>query len=599
MSIRNFLGVLFLINSIGKAVFNHNHTKLQLPLSLYQKQKIKNFCNDRIIKPKLADVIEFMKDVTIKKGSIKTFLNSLYKISRNDAKDLLNILLGVKARIPNYYLSYSKTNDEILNSLFWASDKMKYNYSKYGDVVLFDTTFKTNRFRMPLGIFVGMSAYGKNIFYGMVIIHDESFESFQWTFKQFLACHKTEPETFICDEDSSIIKAAKDVFRKSKINICEWHKEGNFKKNLSHLKKSEETKDVLQQMIALITSTGDFETKFNKIIEQLQKTNQIKALEYVNLQNKNKHLWARQFTEVAFTLNIHTTSRSESTNSTLKGILNFNSNVALTQLWVVLDKLEDHNFMVQERYLSRDILNITSKNSLIMKLSEILTPYSLDRVIDEFILASNYRSVFKNNIYEVSRIQNTNKRNIFVSEGKLTCTCPTSISMRLPCRHIICVFLSTELDMKILYCDKRWYLKQEISKLYHMNSTISEEFTKLTVNDNENSIQSNLTYEMPSETNNLPNLSTSLQLERLNSACVLLRENENAFKDKLLFSQNSDNNIDEVVNEEAEDLEEDENIRLHNTEAGDFKNIQDPHPVKTKGRPTKAKRTKGVLESTY
>jgi len=39
-------------------------------------------------------------------------------------------------------------------------------YKKYGDIVVFDTTYKVNSYEMPFKIFVGMNNHEKTILFG-------------------------------------------------------------------------------------------------------------------------------------------------------------------------------------------------------------------------------------------------------------------------------------------------------------------------------------------------------------------------------------------------------------------------------------------------
>lgn len=51
-----------------------------------------------------------------------------------------------------------KTNEvNQLTHLFYISHEMKKNYTQYHDVVIIDSTFKTNRFNMVLVLIVGVN----------------------------------------------------------------------------------------------------------------------------------------------------------------------------------------------------------------------------------------------------------------------------------------------------------------------------------------------------------------------------------------------------------------------------------------------------------
>ena len=64
--------------------------------------------------------------------------------------------------------------------------EQKMNYCRFHDVVVFDNTYKTNRFGMPFGIFTGVNNYGQSVCFAGVIMSDKTAESFIWTFTSFL-----------------------------------------------------------------------------------------------------------------------------------------------------------------------------------------------------------------------------------------------------------------------------------------------------------------------------------------------------------------------------------------------------------------------------
>jgi hypothetical protein len=74
------------------------------------------------------------------------------------------MLTTLQIKFPNYFFQYTKDTQNRLEKVIWISHKMKINYANFGDVVIFDTTFRTNRFKLPLGFFVGISNEGKSIF---------------------------------------------------------------------------------------------------------------------------------------------------------------------------------------------------------------------------------------------------------------------------------------------------------------------------------------------------------------------------------------------------------------------------------------------------
>jgi hypothetical protein len=60
-------------------------------------------------------------------------------------------------------------------------------YQHFGDAITFDTTYKTNLYNMPFGIFVGVNNHFQSVLLGGVRMTDETIASFRWVLKEFLS----------------------------------------------------------------------------------------------------------------------------------------------------------------------------------------------------------------------------------------------------------------------------------------------------------------------------------------------------------------------------------------------------------------------------
>jgi hypothetical protein len=80
-------------------------------------------------------------------------------------------------------------SEEQIANIFWVDAKMITDFAHFGDVVSFDTTFGTNKESRPFGVFVGFNQFRETVVFGVVLMYDETFESFKLLFETFLKAH--------------------------------------------------------------------------------------------------------------------------------------------------------------------------------------------------------------------------------------------------------------------------------------------------------------------------------------------------------------------------------------------------------------------------
>ena len=90
----------------------------------------------------------------------------------------------------NEYFYYEVQVDEqnVIKNVFWSHASQRAEYRDFGDVVTFDTTYKTNVYSMPLAMFVGSNHQLQNVVFGQALLQDEQANTFEWLFRAFQNC---------------------------------------------------------------------------------------------------------------------------------------------------------------------------------------------------------------------------------------------------------------------------------------------------------------------------------------------------------------------------------------------------------------------------
>lgn len=131
-----------------------------------------------------------------------------------------------------------KEIDGRLQSLFFASQNQVELMRSYPDLVLIDATYKSNRYKMPLVHFGGVTPINSFFSAAFCFMPGEDEEEYMWCVEQFknLVCYDLKPpEAFITDNDKALRNALSRVFEGIPRLLCIWHIQQNV---LNRVKKT-------------------------------------------------------------------------------------------------------------------------------------------------------------------------------------------------------------------------------------------------------------------------------------------------------------------------------------------------------------------------
>ncbi|KAL2487013.1 Protein FAR1-RELATED SEQUENCE 5 [Abeliophyllum distichum] len=156
------------------------------------------------------------------------------------------------------------------------------SYAYFGDVVVFDTTYNTNRYSMVFGPFVGVNHHGRTVIFGYGLLSDETTKSFVWLFTKFIEAMPNHAalEVIITNQDAAIVRAISIVLPSTLHRFCIWHILNKFLEKMNvvlyndqyhmlvHIiKQSESLAEFKQQWIEVMETTElDFVARFNRAL---------------------------------------------------------------------------------------------------------------------------------------------------------------------------------------------------------------------------------------------------------------------------------------------------------------------------------------------
>ncbi|XP_022019519.1 protein FAR1-RELATED SEQUENCE 5-like [Helianthus annuus] len=144
-------------------------------------------------------------------------------IGEYDAEMIVQRLTNKKEYLWDFSFEYTVDSNGCLTGLFWADEVSKQNYLAFDDVISFDVTFKTNKYKMVFVPFTGIDNDFHNVNLGAGLIAKETTESYVWLLTCFLNAFGRQPKVVVTDQDAAMKAAIETVFTDSRHRLCMWH----------------------------------------------------------------------------------------------------------------------------------------------------------------------------------------------------------------------------------------------------------------------------------------------------------------------------------------------------------------------------------------
>jgi zinc finger SWIM domain-containing protein 3 len=381
-------------------------------------------------------------------------------LESNDAQTLCTYLKNKQLEDPTFFyaVDIGEKSGRIAN-FFWADGQSIMDYSCFGDVVSFDTTFLTNKFEMPFAPILGTNHHKQTIIFGAALLFHETIPSFCWLFKTFLtAMLGKHPSTIFTDQDAAMAGAIAYVLPKISHRLCLWHIYLNAAKHLGHVIQKHPQKFLPAFKSCVHEDRSEF--YFNK------KWHELSSL--YGLRKK----WAIVYRD-SFTADMTSTQRSEGMNNVFKK--RFRRKLGVSKLLVECDKVcaSLRANEVDADFQSRRKSQITYSPYLPM-LKTAAESYT-SRMYSEFEAEFKEQFVLTTQLlkpegskltYKVMHMQSDHGATVVfnITDLTISCSCRKYECVGILCKHALKVFnINDVFVLRPQYILKRWtkYAKRE------------------------------------------------------------------------------------------------------------------------------------------
>ncbi|CAN1153217.1 Protein FAR1-RELATED SEQUENCE 5 [Linum perenne] len=243
------------------------------------------------------------------------YRKSTSKDSDHDVKAALSYLDKKKLKDAKFVMKYTKDDEGRLENIFWTDSMSITDYTSFGEVLAFDTTYKKNAYNMPLVVFSGVNHHFSTCIFGSALLKNETETNYVWVLETLCeAMGGKKPHSVITDGDKAMKNAIIKVFPDATRRLCLWH----INKNVGeHVKKSQYAAKFIRGFFDIAKADLTeikFEQQWSQLVEScdLQHNNWIMKDLYECREN-----WAHAYLRAKFFAGLTTTSRCEGFNSQL------------------------------------------------------------------------------------------------------------------------------------------------------------------------------------------------------------------------------------------------------------------------------------------
>ena len=278
-----------------------------------------------------------------------------------EARDLIQWLAILQQMGQVRFTAVVNPVTQALQRVFVVFTASSILFRAYPEVVVFDSTHKTNRFGMPLFLLLGIASDNTTFITGAALLDVENASVVDWLFgllqDYFGRDVLAKTQVYICDGDPSFNGVGR-FFPNALWFLCQWHVVKNARPKIQALASAlfQVIWPLLQEAV-YAPDEATCRTTWTKILGLAAGAPNL--LTYLSNMHSRIERFCRSFTDRKLNLGSHTSGRAEADNRVIKAVIGKRT-ISLMSLFEQIRRMVDHRISEMAHRLSNQQTRVKS-----------------------------------------------------------------------------------------------------------------------------------------------------------------------------------------------------------------------------------------------
>ncbi|XP_068668067.1 protein FAR1-RELATED SEQUENCE 5-like isoform X2 [Aristolochia californica] len=363
---------------------------------------------------------------------------------------------------PSSFYSMQMDANEQITNIFWADARSIADYWHFGDVVCFDTTYKTNVCGRAFASLIGVNHHNQIIVFGAALLYEDTVNSFIWLFDNFIkAMSGKKPTTFLTEESAPISKAIATFLPDTHHCFCLSHIFQNAIKHLSHILNGS---SICKSDFHRCLYEYEDEEEFLKAWESLLEKHGLKDNKWLEDLFNEREKWALVYRRHMFCANMTSMQQRESFDTLLQRYLT--SELDPIRFFERIERLIEHcryNELLEDFKMLNTSPVLFAALPVLEQASRLYTPSLCQMFQEECKLAITLKVFQLECDGSMSKYKVTDRHardhvvKIETSDNSFQCSCCKFEFTGIQCSHVLKMLIHLNMDfLDARYILKRW-----------------------------------------------------------------------------------------------------------------------------------------------